>query len=100
MTAKKQSRKGRKMEFKTYFPMLGTDQGICLQGLEAGSFPLRRRVFASSRSKKGFSDPARQDKLSIWTFNFRQNYFSGRMIRILRGNKNYSAYLAPVWFRL
>jgi hypothetical protein len=46
MTAKKQSRKGRKMEFKTYFPMLGTDQGICFQGLEAGSFPLRHRVFA------------------------------------------------------
>jgi hypothetical protein len=26
---------------KTYFPMLGTNQGIYLQGLEAGSFPLR-----------------------------------------------------------
>jgi hypothetical protein len=47
VTAKKQSRKGRKMDFKNPdFPMLVTNQGICFQGLEAGSFPLRRRVFA------------------------------------------------------
>jgi len=47
------ARRKKNWNFKTYFSMLGTKQGICFQGLEAGSFPLRLRVFAVKKIRVG-----------------------------------------------